>query len=48
MNLKFLTLSENAIWLVPTVTTDGKQSEGRESAEKRLASVKFELIAAHP
>ena len=39
MNPKFLTLSENAVWWVPTVTDDGKQSEGRESVEKRMASV---------
>ena len=39
MNPKFLTLSENAIWWVPTVTDDGKKSEGRESVKKRMASV---------
>ena len=51
MNPKFLTLSENAIWWVLTVTDDGKQSEGGERVEKWMVSVfvlvTFELIAAH-
>ena len=41
MNPKFLTLSENAIWWVPTVTDDGKQSEGREGVQKRITLVLY-------
>ena len=43
MNPKYLTLSENAIWCVSTVTDDGKQSEGSEGAETRMASVLSQL-----
>ena len=40
INPKFLTLSENRISCVPTMTDDGKQwYEDREDVEKRMASV---------
>ena len=53
MNPKFLTFSENSIWSIPTLTDDGKQSEGRESVEKKINGfifvlAKFELMAAIP
>ena len=52
INPKFLTLSENTVWCVPTITVDGKQrQEDREGVEKRMASVYPHLVflvVAHP